>query len=67
MHPLVIVDQTSRSKDALGVDDFIDAEFPDINVDPVLYDLVLQHMTHGPCGPKCQDSCHDPTYSPKSL
>ncbi len=79
MHLLVIVDQTSRCKDAQDVDDFISAEFPDKNQDPVLYGLVLQWMTHGPCGPKCQDNhgqctkkfpkpwCEETTFDPNSF
>lgn len=32
------------------IDKIIFAEIPDIKCDHVLYDLVVRHMIHGPCG-----------------
>uniref|UniRef100_A0A914YRQ3 ATP-dependent DNA helicase n=1 Tax=Panagrolaimus superbus TaxID=310955 RepID=A0A914YRQ3_9BILA len=32
------------------INQFISAEFPDINVDPEGFELVLKHMVHRPCG-----------------
>ena len=36
---------------AAFIDNFISAEIPDPNEDPLLYTLVAEHMIHGPCGP----------------
>lgn len=32
------------------IDDIINAELPDSNEDPVLFEIVSKHMIHGPCG-----------------
>uniref|UniRef100_A0A914YXE1 ATP-dependent DNA helicase n=1 Tax=Panagrolaimus superbus TaxID=310955 RepID=A0A914YXE1_9BILA len=32
------------------INQFISAEFPDVNVDPEGFELVLKHMVHRPCG-----------------
>ncbi|XP_076927534.1 uncharacterized protein LOC143591112 [Bidens hawaiensis] len=33
-----------------NINKFISAEIPDLNEDPELYSLVIDHMMHGPCG-----------------
>lgn len=35
------------------IDKFISATIPDPDEDPILYDLVMKHMIHGPCGDVC--------------
>lgn len=32
------------------IDLIISAELPDKNIDPILHEMVLKHMCHGPCG-----------------
>lgn len=40
----------TKNIDPNNIDNIICAEIPDIEQDPVLHDLVLRHMIHGPCG-----------------
>lgn len=55
MHLLIIVAEDSRVKEPADVDNVIRAEFPDPNVEPLLYEKVLKYMVHS-CGARCQDS-----------
>lgn len=32
------------------IDQIISAEIPSVTEDPELYDLIIRHMIHGPCG-----------------
>lgn len=40
-----------------SVDDVISAEIPDIDEDPLLHELVVSHMIHGPCGKHSKSPC----------
>lgn len=43
------------------VDEIISAELPQREIDPILFDLVVKHMIHGPCGSLNPSSpCMDP-------
>lgn len=51
-HYLFIMNAEDRPQSADDVDKFIWAYFPDKDKYPVLYDLVVRFMVHGPCGPE---------------
>ena len=54
MHLLLFIDHNSRPKEPADIDKIISAEFPDPDIEPELFNLVLQNMTHGPCDQRCQ-------------
>ncbi|KAL8621833.1 hypothetical protein ACOMHN_046037 [Nucella lapillus] len=49
-HAHILVWMVEKLRSA-QVDNCFSAEIPDKAVDPVLYDIVIKHMVHGPCGP----------------
>ena len=49
-HILLILDDTDRIYSARDTDATCCAEIPDKDADPELYDRVVNHMIHGPCG-----------------
>ena len=51
MHILFSRFEDTSIPTAAFIDNFISAEIPDPNEDPLLYTLVAEHMIHGPCGP----------------
>jgi hypothetical protein len=50
IHCLVWLDAGAKEFDASVVDNFICAEIPNVNTDPLGYALVDEFMIHGPCG-----------------
>ena len=50
------MDREDKIRDVEGIDDIICVEIPDYAVDPVLYEVVIRNMIHGPCGPTHADS-----------
>jgi hypothetical protein len=50
IHCLVWLARSNSEFSATAVDDFICAEIPDVNTDPLGYALVDEFMMHGPCG-----------------
>ena len=50
-HIIFWVSEDTSTPTAAFIDNFISAEIPDPNEDPLLYTLVAEHMIHGPCGP----------------
>lgn len=44
------MDGASRIRDGRDVDKFVCAEIPDERADPLLYEIVITCMIHGPCG-----------------
>ena len=50
-----LVRDTTHPTPAL-VNEFISAEIPDPQRDPLAYALVAEHMMHGPCGPRHETS-----------
>jgi len=50
-HIIFWVSEDTSIPMAAFIDNFISAEIPDPNEDPLLYTLVAEHMIHGPCGP----------------
>ncbi|XP_042501310.1 uncharacterized protein LOC122079122 isoform X2 [Macadamia integrifolia] len=49
-HILIIMHKDFKITNADVFDKFVCAEIPDFNEDPVLYEKVMKHMMHGPCG-----------------
>ena len=49
MHLLIWFDRDSKIRHPHEVDSMISAEFPDPETHPLLYKLVCDMMTHGPC------------------
>jgi hypothetical protein len=50
MHLLIFLDPAYKIQDASDVDSIVSAQIPDPVAHPVLYNIVTQHMVHGPCG-----------------
>ena len=50
MHLLIFLDSADKIQNAADVDSIVSAQIPDPNEHPVLYNIVTQHMVHGPCG-----------------
>ncbi|XP_009791383.2 uncharacterized protein [Nicotiana sylvestris] len=50
IHLLIILEQGYKITSADQYDKFISAELPDEEEYPLLHDLVIKHMMHGPCG-----------------
>ncbi|XP_075096268.1 uncharacterized protein LOC107806316 [Nicotiana tabacum] len=50
IHLLIILEQGYKITLADQYDKFISAELPDEEEYPLLHDLVVKHMMHGPCG-----------------
>ncbi|XP_058809685.1 uncharacterized protein LOC131674888 [Phymastichus coffea] len=53
MHLLVTLKHAYKIITPEIVNKFISAELPDKELDPILYDIVVKNMTHGPCGDWC--------------
>ena len=49
-HILLILDASCRPKSADDYDKYVAAEIPNKQLAPELYQIVSQHMLHGPCG-----------------
>ncbi|XP_075111395.1 uncharacterized protein LOC142181776 [Nicotiana tabacum] len=56
IHLLLILEQGHKIISADQYDKFITAELPDKEDYPLLYELVVKHMMHGPCGNYCTTS-----------
>ena len=50
MHLLIILDIADKIRDASDVDSIVSAQIPDPVAHAVLYNIITQHMVHGPCG-----------------
>ncbi|KAK9079917.1 hypothetical protein SSX86_001592 [Deinandra increscens subsp. villosa] len=55
-HTLLWVTEPYRVQTPQRVDEFICAEIPDRDADPVLYKVITESMIHGPCGLAREDS-----------
>ena len=49
-HILIILDQSSKSRDCHDIDKIMSAEIPDETKDPHLHQIIKSCMMHGPCG-----------------
>ena len=56
MHLLITLHSDYKIHDPKDIDKFISAEIPDPEKNPRLYETVLKHMMHGPCGKLFQSS-----------
>ncbi|XP_073024169.1 uncharacterized protein [Primulina eburnea] len=50
IHMLIILKKSYKINSADQFDDYVSAELPNKDKNPRLFDLVTQHMMHGPCG-----------------
>jgi len=50
IHILIILEEEDKIRDIDQLDQAIQAQIPDPELDPKLYELVKHHMIHGPCG-----------------
>lgn len=50
VHMLLILDDDDKLRNPYAYDHVIRAEIPNKNMEPQLFDAVLRHMIHGPCG-----------------
>ncbi|XP_004308375.1 PREDICTED: uncharacterized protein LOC101294118 [Fragaria vesca subsp. vesca] len=50
VHMLVMLDEHDKLNNPEDYDHIVRAEIPNKDEEPQLYDLVLKHMIHGPCG-----------------
>ncbi|GJT29014.1 DNA helicase PIF1, ATP-dependent [Tanacetum coccineum] len=55
-HILLFLEPEDKLTTAAHIDKYISAEIPDKDEDPELYQIVTDHMMHGPCGAERQ-SC----------
>jgi hypothetical protein len=53
LHIVLILAHSERPMSPDQYDDFVSAEIPDKETNPLLYDTVTRCMIHGPCGSKC--------------
>ena len=49
-HILLILDGRDKPRTPDDYDRFVHAELPDKEIEPMLYDLLVNNMLHGPCG-----------------
>lgn len=49
-HILIILQQSCKPTSPDQYDKYVAAEIPNCATAPILYDIVIQHMIHGPCG-----------------
>ncbi|XP_061993411.1 uncharacterized protein LOC133711277 [Rosa rugosa] len=56
VHMLVMLDENDKLNNPEDYDRILRAEIPDKDEETQLYDLVLKHMIHGPCGTLNQQS-----------
>ncbi|CAN6703406.1 unnamed protein product [Malus baccata var. baccata] len=50
VHMLVVLDENDKINNPYEYDRIVRAEIPNEDVEPQLYNVVLKHMIHGPCG-----------------
>ncbi|KAB2602049.1 hypothetical protein D8674_003054 [Pyrus ussuriensis x Pyrus communis] len=50
VHMLVVLDENDKINNPDEYDRIVRAEIPNEDVEPQLYNVVLKHMIHGPCG-----------------
>ncbi|XP_024196003.1 uncharacterized protein LOC112199186 [Rosa chinensis] len=56
VHMLLMLDENDKLNNPEDYDRIVRAEIPDKDEKPQLYDLLLKHMIHGPCGTFNQQS-----------
>ena len=54
MHLLITLSRSYKITTPNIVDNFISAEIPNKTENPVLHEIVLKNMVHGPCGDLCK-------------
>nr|GEX18131.1 hypothetical protein CTI12_AA250730 [Tanacetum cinerariifolium] len=52
-HILLFLEPEDKLTTAAYIDKYISAKIPDKDEDPELYQIVTDHMMHGPCGAEC--------------
>ena len=56
-HILLILEEKYKMKSTNQFDHFISAELPNKTKNPKLYEMVVKHMIHGPCGVNTNKQC----------
>ena len=50
MHLLITLHQDNKIHSPDDINKFVSAEIPNPEINPQLYQAVMKHMVHGPCG-----------------
>ena len=68
MHLLITLHQDNKIHGPEDIDRFVSAEIPDPEMNPQLYQAVMKHMVHGPCGKNFPHSpCMEPVGNTNAL
>ena len=66
VHLLIMLQSHSKIKTPEAIDKYISAEIPDPHDNPILHEIVMKHMIHGPCGNWCLKDGKCSKHFPKS-
>ena len=52
-HILITLSSQSKINTVEKIDEYISAEIPDPEINPILHEIIMKNMIHGPCGDWC--------------